>query len=62
MRILKEGHPNETRETCIECECEFLYNKDDIQVEYFEGLFRSWDMQEWVVCPCCQRKIILRTH
>lgn len=62
MRILKEGHPNETRKICSDCECEFLYSKDDIQREYSDGLFSSWDVKEWIICPCCKRKIILQNR
>lgn len=60
MKILKMGHPNEVRTTCKECECEFLYNNNDIQKEYKQGLYDSYEKKAWINCPCCNHKIILR--
>lgn len=47
MRIIKKGkvEKKEWRGFCLDCHCEFIYNKADIKVDQHVG--------DYVVCPTC---------
>lgn len=51
MKIIKKGkiRKEEWRGSCLDCHCEFMYDRNDIKIDQREG--------DYVVCPTCGKFI-----
>lgn len=55
-KILKTGKLLYKR-TCNVCECEFVYDKEEVENEKVIILDGSHGIYQFVICPCCGEKI-----
>ena len=63
MEILKHGKTyKEHRFVCPNCECEFICNELDFEVEIEDifGLFFDDECDRYVNCPECREKIKIK--
>lgn len=57
MRIIKQTMKlPEKNIDCKYCKSELAYNDKDICITYYE-----WSHEQYIICPVCNRKIVLKT-
>ncbi len=60
-RVIKKGKKRERKVECDECGSTIGYFKEDIEEYHGTDISGGPDGQEWINCPECREKIILRS-
>ena len=64
MEILKHGKRYKTGITiCQNCDCEFLYDTNDINEEYYRvNAYESTHTHDYVRCPECGYTVVIKIY
>lgn len=59
IKIIEPG--TRTITECAECGCKFSYENEDIEKRWDLARYPSVFEKTWVVCPQCDKEIVLTT-